>query len=62
MLIFLAIIAVFLIPAARIVSKAGYSGWLGLLWLIPIANIVLLWVFAFSRWPALRNNPAEHFS
>lgn len=35
----------------RIASKAGYSGALSLLMLIPIANFVILLVFAFSKWP-----------
>ena len=35
----------------RIVQKAGYSGW-NILWVfVPIANIVMLFVFAFSKWP-----------
>lgn len=38
----------------RILSKAGYSGAWSLLTLIPIVNIVMIWVFAFSAWPALR--------
>src|SRR5262249_25121331 len=39
---------------ARILHKAGYSGWWTLLMLIPIVNVVMIWVFAFSDWPALR--------
>ena len=37
-----------------IFSKAGYSGALSLLFLIPIANLIMLLVFAFSKWPILR--------
>ena len=49
------IVIIFLLwMAARTVSKAGYSGWWSLLTLIPIVNIVAIWVFAFSDWPALR--------
>lgn len=39
------------IPAWRIVRKAGYPGALSLLLLVPVLNIVMLWVFAFVRWP-----------
>src|SRR6266849_1471847 len=35
----------------RIFSKAGYSGALGLLMFVPIANIVVLCILAFGEWP-----------
>ncbi len=35
----------------RIFSKAGYSGALGILMLIPIVNIVMLCILAFGQWP-----------
>jgi len=35
----------------KIFSKAGYSGALGLLMLVPIANLVMVLVLAFGRWP-----------
>jgi len=35
----------------KIFSKAGYSGALGLLMLVPIANFIMLLVLAFGRWP-----------
>ena len=50
----LAVIAFFFWMTVRILRKAGYSGWWSLLTLIPIVNIVMIWVFAFSDWPALR--------
>ncbi len=34
------------------VKKAGFSGWWVVLSLIPFVGIVLLWVFAYARWPA----------
>ncbi len=43
--------AIIIVPAWRIVSKAGYSGALSFLLLIPLVNIILLWVFAFVKWP-----------
>src|SRR5262249_3353296 len=43
------------IPAVMILRKAGYSGWWCLLGFVPIVNIVMLWVFAFSEWPNLRD-------
>ena len=35
----------------RIFSKAGYSGALGLLMFVPIANIIVLCILAFGTWP-----------
>lgn len=40
-----------LVPLWRIVGRAGFPGALALLALVPIVNIVMLWVFAFVRWP-----------
>jgi hypothetical protein len=48
--------AIFLVPIWRIVSKAGFSGALSLLALIPLVNIVLLWMFAFTKWPIEGNS------
>jgi hypothetical protein len=45
---------IFLIPAAKILAKAGYSGWWCLLGFVPLVNIIMFWVFAFADWPALR--------
>lgn len=42
------------IPIIRILTKAGHSGWWVLLILVPLVNLIALWVFAFTRWPALR--------
>ena len=36
---------------ALVVRKAGYSGWWVLLGFVPIVGLVMLWVFAFARWP-----------
>jgi hypothetical protein len=44
-------IVVFIVPAWRIVMKAGFNGALSLLMLIPLVNIIMIWVFAFVRWP-----------
>ena len=37
------------IPTVR---KAGFSAWWVALSLIPIVGFVLLWVFAYAKWPA----------
>jgi hypothetical protein len=38
----------------KIFSKAGYSGAMSLLMLVPIANIVVLCILAFGEWPIYR--------
>ena len=48
-------LAVFLVPAWRIATKAGYSGALSLLTLIPVVNIIVIWIFAFVKWPVERD-------
>ena len=50
-------LVIFVVPLLKILRKAGYSGWWILIWLVPIANIVMLWVFAFSDWPNLAKRP-----
>jgi heme/copper-type cytochrome/quinol oxidase subunit 2 len=35
----------------KIFSKAGYSGAMSLLFLVPIANIIVFCILAFGRWP-----------
>ena len=33
-------------------GKAGFSPWWVLFAVVPIVNIVMLWVFAYAKWPA----------
>lgn len=47
-------VAILLPPFWKIFSKAGFSGWLSLLVLIPVVNLAVFYVLAFSEWPALR--------
>lgn len=59
-LLWMLVVAVIVIlPAWRICAKAGYSGWLGLLAIVPIANLILLYFLAFADWPALRQHARE---
>jgi len=43
-----------LIPFWRIYRKAGFNPWWSLFVLVPFAFLVLPWVIAFARWPALQ--------
>ena len=44
------VVAVILIPFWFICKKAGFSPWLTLLNLVPLGNLVLLYVLAFAEW------------
>jgi hypothetical protein len=46
-------VAAILVPARKVLHRAGHSGWWSLVLFIPIANLIGLWVFAFAPWPAL---------
>jgi len=50
----LIMVVVIILPFWFIFSKAGYSGWLSLLMVVPIINIVTLYFLAFSTWPTQR--------
>ena len=50
-LMILAILAIFFIPAWKIVAKTGYSGALSLLIVVPLVNVGLILFLAFSDWP-----------
>ena len=45
---------ILVIPFWQLFSKAGYSGWWSLPMLVPIVNMLTLYVFAFSSWPTLK--------
>ena len=44
------------VPLWRIVKRTGLPPALSLLGFVPIANIIFIWVFAFTEWPALKQN------
>jgi hypothetical protein len=49
------------IPYWMIFKKAGFSPWLSLLFFVPVANIIVLYVVAFSEWkvvPVAQLQPA----
>ena len=49
--IILTIVIFPVILVSRILNKAGFSGWLSLISLVPVINLIFLWVFAFIDWP-----------
>lgn len=48
-----------MLPISRILRKAGFSPWWALLYLVPMANVAALFIFAYARWPALGTTPPE---
>jgi hypothetical protein len=42
-------------PAGRICRRTGFSPWLGVLAVVPVANLLLLWFIALARWPAAKS-------
>jgi hypothetical protein len=43
-------LAIVIIPFWFICKKAGFSPWLSLLNIIPLGNLILIYVLAFSDW------------
>ena len=54
LLVYLAAIIITVIAFCKIFAKTGYSWALGLLMLVPIANLIMFLVLAFSDWPILK--------
>ena len=46
-----AALVVTLVACATVVRKAGWSPWWALVLLVPVVNLVMLCVLAFSKWP-----------
>lgn len=45
--------AVVVVPFYQLWKRTGHNGWIALLMLIPLVNLVMLYVLAFKQWPAL---------
>ncbi|KAB0470710.1 hypothetical protein F7Q91_21535 [Vibrio chagasii] len=39
-----------------ILKKAGFSRWWSLVMLLPIGNVIAIWVFAYVKWPSEQNS------
>ena len=51
MIIVYAVVVV--VPFYQLWKRTGHNGWIALLMLIPLVNLVMLYVLAFKQWPAL---------
>ena len=47
----LIVLALVIVPLWRICTRAGFSGWWSLLVMVPLLNLIMLWVFAYAKWP-----------
>jgi spore maturation protein SpmA len=43
----------------RILEKAGLDGRWTLVLLVPVVNIIMIWVFALSHWPNLKSGAEQ---
>ena len=54
LIIVVGLLVVTALIAWKITAKTGYPGVLGLLYFVPIANVVLLLILPFGEWPVHR--------
>jgi amino acid transporter len=47
----IAMLVFFIVVYWKIAAKAGYNGAMSLLLFVPLVNIAIIIMFAFSRWP-----------
>jgi uncharacterized membrane protein YhaH (DUF805 family) len=50
-IIVLALLLIPLPPLIRILRRTGHSGWWSILYFLPIANWIGIWLFAYAKWP-----------
>ncbi|HEV2300504.1 MAG TPA: hypothetical protein VGR91_02935 [Stellaceae bacterium] len=53
-LVMLAMALLFLYPIGRILDRLGVSPLWSLVALVPLLNLIALWVLAFADWPRVR--------
>ncbi len=44
-------IAVTVIPVAKILGRIGFNQWWAAVAIVPMVNLIFLWVLAFIDWP-----------
>lgn len=53
LLMLLVYIAILVVPFFQLWKRTGHNGWIALLMLIPVVNLIMLYVLAFKQWPAM---------
>lgn len=51
LIIIVVLIAIPILVFGPIAKKAGFSRWWALLLIVPVVNLIMVWVFAFIKWP-----------
>jgi hypothetical protein len=51
-LLWLIVAVIAVVPYWQICKKTGYSPWLSLLIVVPLANLIFIYYLAFSQWPS----------
>lgn len=44
-------------PTWKILGRMGFPGWWALLSVVPVLNLILLWVVSLVRWPVENQKP-----
>ena len=60
MLVGIIFLAIIIIPFWFICKKAGFSPWLSLLNMIPMGNLILVYVLAFAQWKVMPVPPMAY--
>jgi hypothetical protein len=50
------------VPSMIVVRRIGYSRWWGLITLVPLVNMVMLWILASANWPLEERLKAAEWS
>ena len=58
-LVFAVMAALLLYPIGRILGRIGLSPFWSVVAVIPVANLIGLWVLAFVDWPEMRRSMAS---
>lgn len=59
LIVFVLLVWAFVAVFGRIVKRAGYSRLWLLTAIVPLLNLIMLWIFAFADWPAARKRGPE---
>ena len=47
-------VVVVVIPVAKILGRIGYNQWWAAVAVVPLVNVIFLWILAFIDWPGER--------
>lgn len=44
-------------PTWKILQRLGFTGWWSLLSIVPVVNLIMLWIVALTPWPIENQKP-----